>query len=85
MKERFTETEEQEEKNEKEFYANAYNKEIRSFIPHKVAQRMRDVITFSIKLDGRAPDLRISETTKEKLGKMEEKWSTWNEESKEHQ
>lgn len=83
LEERFTETDEQEEQNEKEFYQHAYNKEIRSFIPHKVAIRMRDVITFSVKLDGRAPDLRIAEATRNKLQEMEAAWSAWNKGSKE--
>ena len=83
LQERFIETDEQEEQNEKEFYQNAYNKEIRSFIPHKVAQRMREVITFSVKLDGRAPDLRIAESTKKKLEDLDIAWNEWNNQTKE--
>lgn len=85
LQERFIETDEQEEQNEREFYQNAYNKEIRSFIPHKVAQRMRKVITFSVKLDGRAPDLRIAESTKKKLEDLDIAWNEWNNQSKDLQ
>jgi hypothetical protein len=42
---------------------------------------MRAVITFSVKLDGRAPELRIGESTKAKLLKMEDGWEKWNRES----
>lgn len=32
-------------------------KEYREFIPHKVAERIVEFITFSVKLAGRCPDL----------------------------
>lgn len=61
-----------EEKENLAFYG--YHKEIRTFIPHKQAVRMREMINFSVRLDGRAPDLKISQKDKKKLDKMEKDW-----------
>ena len=54
---RFTETEEQSAKATERAHVNV--KEIRDFVPHKVALRIRDFITFSVKVSGRAPDLKL--------------------------
>jgi len=37
------------------------NKEVRDFIPYRVALRASDFITFTVKLGGRAPDLNYGE------------------------
>lgn len=40
---------------------------MRNFIPYKVAVRMKEAIVFSVKLDGRAPDLNIDPKTEQML------------------
>jgi len=55
--ERFTETAEESAKASQQAHINV--KEIREFVPHKVALRIRDFITFSVKVAGRAPDLKL--------------------------
>jgi hypothetical protein len=37
------------------------DKEIREFVPFKIAIRIRDVITFTLKSNGQCPELNISE------------------------
>jgi hypothetical protein len=60
------ESEEERKKNGKEARKKG-SREIRDFLPHKVAVRIRDSITFSVKLDGRCPDLKLDSTTKAML------------------
>lgn len=54
----------------------AYEKDkvMRNFVPHKVAVRIKEAITFSVKLDGRCPELRIADDkqTLDLLQKYEE-------------
>ena len=57
--ERFRETEEDAVWRSEE--ADDSVKEIREFVPHKVALRIRDFITFSVKVSGRAPDLHLKQ------------------------
>ena len=42
-------------------------REVPGFIPYKVAVRLKDAITFSVKLAGRCPDLNIDHNTKTAL------------------
>lgn len=44
---------------------------MRDFIPHKTAMRIRDLITFTVKLKGRCPDLVINDETKTILAEMD--------------
>ena len=46
-------------------------KEIRGFIPYKVAKRLKDAITFSVKLKGRCQDLNIDNNTKLALERID--------------
>jgi len=46
--------------------------EIRDFVPHNVAVRIKEVITFSVKLAGRCPDLNIDDETKATLDEWDE-------------
>lgn len=46
-------------------------KEIRNFIPYRVALRLQEAIRFSVKLDGRAPDLDIDAQTSGLLDKWD--------------
>jgi hypothetical protein len=41
--------------------------EVRDFVPHNVAVRIKAVITFSVKLAGRCPDLKIDDETRATL------------------
>lgn len=41
------------------------------FVPYKVACRIRDFVTFSVKIAGRAPDLDLDEAQKEQLDTIE--------------
>jgi len=52
-----------------------------TFVPYKVACRIRDFVTFSVKLAGRAPDLELSELDIELLNKMEKDKSSIDYES----
>lgn len=47
------------------------NKEYRDFIPAGVALRIREFITFTVKLDGRAPDLKLTEDDETQLQQRE--------------
>jgi DNA-directed RNA polymerase subunit L len=42
-------------------------REIKDFIPYKVAKRVKDAINFSVRLDGRAPNMNLDEATKKML------------------
>ena len=42
-------------------------KEMREYIPYSVAKRLKEVITFSVKLAGRCPDLNIDSNTRKAL------------------
>ena len=55
---KFQETNEEAYKNYKSLKKDGV-REIYHFIPFTVAQRIKDAITFSVKLDGRCPDLNI--------------------------
>ena len=46
-------------------------REIRNFIPYKVAVRIKESIRFSVMLDGRASDLGIDDHTKTLLDKWD--------------
>ena len=46
-------------------------KEIRGFLPYKVAKRLKEAITFSVKLNGRCHDLNIDENTKMALERID--------------
>ena len=46
-------------------------REIRNFIPYKVAVRIKESIRFSVMLDGRATDLGIDDHTKTLLDKWD--------------
>ena len=59
LKARFNESLEESEKKRKE----VAHDEIRDYIPYKVAVRIREFITFSVKLAGRSPDLKIDNKT----------------------
>jgi hypothetical protein len=54
---------------------NAYKEggEIRDFVPYNVAVRIKEVISFSVKLAGRCPDLNINDDTAAILGQMDER------------
>jgi hypothetical protein len=56
LAEKFTENEFTREVNRKKFYKM---QEIRDFIPSKIALRVKKMIEFSVKLEGRAPDLKL--------------------------
>ena len=55
----FKESKHENERKTREAYEK--DKVMRNFIPHKVAVRIKEAITFSVKLDGQCPDLRISD------------------------
>jgi hypothetical protein len=40
---------------------------VHGFIPYKVAKRLKEAISFSVKLAGRCPDLNIDRNTKKAL------------------
>jgi len=49
-------------------HANLQGKD---FVSHKQAVRIKDMITFTLKLDGRCPDLHIGNESKVLLEKIE--------------
>jgi hypothetical protein len=57
--ERFQETEQEGNKRRKTM--RDHSKEIRDFVPYKVAKRIQSFITFSVKLSGQAPDLKLDD------------------------
>ena len=67
---RFTETEEQSAKATERAHVNV--KEIRDFVPHKVAARMRDFITFSVKINGKAKGVKVDDETMRCIAVIEE-------------
>jgi hypothetical protein len=40
-----------------------HNDEIRDFVPYKIAKRIKDFATFTVKLNGRSHDLKIDDQT----------------------
>lgn len=48
--------------------------EVRDFVPHNVAVRIKEFISFSVKLAGRCPDLNINDDTAAILDQMDERW-----------
>lgn len=54
--------------------------EIRDFVPYNVAVRIKEVISFSVKLAGRCPDLNIHDDTAAILDKMDKRWEEEREE-----
>jgi hypothetical protein len=48
--------------------------EIRDFVPYSVAVRIKEVISFSVKLAGRCPDLNINDDTAAILDQMDKRW-----------
>jgi len=66
LREKFLETEEmRDEKRRKAKYGEENS--IRDFVPYKQAVRIREAITFCVKLDGRCLDLTIDSTTRAML------------------
>lgn len=59
LSERFVESESDQRRFRKA--AKRQNQEIRDFVPYNVACRIREFITFSVKLNGRCQDLQIDE------------------------
>jgi len=43
--------------------AERNDKEIRDFVPYKVAARIREFITFSVKINGKAKGLKLDDET----------------------
>lgn len=72
--ERFVETVAESDKNRRKSRDNSQIefREIRDFIPYKVARRVKEFITFAVKLDGRCPEFHLDEKTKELLVKIDE-------------
>jgi len=70
LKKKFVESEEERKKHGKEARKKG-RREIRDFIPYKVAVRIRESITFSVKLDGRCPDLKLDSATKSMLARYD--------------
>jgi hypothetical protein len=57
--ERFSETEQEGVLRRKSMRLS--EKEIRDFVPYKVAKRIQAFIEFSVKLSGQAPDLKLDD------------------------
>ena len=67
---RFRETEEEAYQRRKE--AARTEKEIRDFVPYKVASRIRDFITFSVKINGKAKGLKLDDESMRCIERIEE-------------
>ena len=50
----------------------SHQREIRDFIPYKVAKRIKEFIAFSVKLDGRCPEFHLDENTTKLLNQIDE-------------
>ena len=44
-----------------------HNDEIRDFVPYKIAKRIKDFVTFTVKLNGRCHDFKIDDPTLQML------------------
>jgi hypothetical protein len=49
-------------------------KEIRDFVPYKVAKRIQAFIQFTVKLSGQAPDLKLDDDSIEFLELIDEEF-----------
>lgn len=58
--------------------AKKHHNEIRDFVPYKIAKRIRDFVTFTVKLNGQAPDLKIDDTTAKMLKTKDELFEKLN-------
>jgi hypothetical protein len=72
---RFTETIDEQDQARRDLRSkeDKEQREIRDFIPYKVAKRIKEFVSFSVKLDGRSTDLRLDDATKSLLDGMDDK------------
>jgi hypothetical protein len=68
LKARFTE---ETPENQKSKSSYDWGKEVRDFIPHKAAKKLRELITFTVKLKGSCPDLKLNDETIDILSEID--------------
>lgn len=58
-------------------------KEVRDFVPYKVAKRIQSLITFSVKLQGQSPDLQLDDVSVDFLNQIDSQFDKHEREQRE--